>query len=211
MIPVAFLTAATISLFKLFVDMGISVDLMGKDFTPILFILLALYVIFTVGGILIFLEVIGPSFFVEIWPKPKGKQKGPKSTLFFKYVAETNIDTWMDYLCKKESKEFFKIEELQDKLIYDYTVESSLLAKKAQGKVKDNLFAHLFFYPSFCCLLLIACIGVLSYFNALDWIILGSVVLVILIFIYIEIQVLSKYRTEAKTYRIGLGKESKKE
>ena len=65
LIPVAFLTAATISLYRLFVDMGISVDLMEKDFTPILFLLLVLYIIFTVGGILIFFEVIGPSFFME--------------------------------------------------------------------------------------------------------------------------------------------------
>jgi hypothetical protein len=213
LIPVAFLTAAAVSLFGFFVDKGISVTFMETDITPIIPILFLLYILFTLGGILVFFEVIGPSFFLENLPIPTEKQKNPKSALFFKFIAEIDIDKWIGHFCRKEqdkSEEFLEIADLQEKLIYDYIAESSLLAKKTQGKVKDNLFAHLFFYLSFCCLLLMACIGILSYLEVSDWFILFLSVVIAHIFGYIEVQVFRKYRKEVKTYRKGLEKEVKK-
>lgn len=206
LIPVAFLTAATVSLFRFFVDKNISVEFMGINIISILFVL---YIIFTVGGILVFFEVIGPSFFMVNWPTSTERQKGPKSALFFKFIAETSIDKWISYFHETKSgepKRFLGIDELQDKLIYDYTAESSLLAKKAQGKVKDNLFGHLFFYPSFCSLLLMTSTGVLRYLDASHWLIFGFGVPIVCFFGYIEIQVFKKYKKEAKKYRKGLRK-----
>ncbi len=210
LIPVAFLTAAAVSLFKLFVDEEISVTFMEADIISILFLL---YILFTLGGILVFFEAIGPSFFLENLPIPTEKQKNPKSALFFKFIAEIDIDRWIGHFCRKEqdkSEEFLELADLQEKLIYDYIAESSLLAKKAQGKVKDNLFAHLFFYLSFCCLLLMTCIGILSYLDVSRWFILFLSVVIAHIFGYIEVQVFRKYRKEVKTYRKGLEKEVRK-
>ncbi|MBU7047159.1 MAG: hypothetical protein HXS54_12070 [Theionarchaea archaeon] len=211
LIPVAFLTAAAISLFRLFVDKEVTVTVMKTDVIPILFLL---YILFTMSGILVFFEVIGPSFFLENLPIPSKKQKNPKSTLFFKFIAETDIDRWIGHFCRKEqdkSEEFLEIADLQEKLIYDYIAESSLLAKKAQGKVKDNLFAHLLFYLSFCCFLLMACIGILGYLKVSEWVMFFLSVVIVHIFGYIEVQVFRKYRKEVKTYKKGLEKEVRRE
>lgn len=197
LIPVAFLASAATFLFSFLLEHGISVKLMGIDFIPLLFLS---YIFFTLSGILVFFEIIGPGFQISGWPpQEKGPKKAEnvKSILFFKFISELNVNDWMNILFTKEitekPKEFLETDELQEKIIYDFVVESYQLAKKAQGKVKKNLLAHLFFYPSFCSLFLMTYAGIISYLNGWNFATQSLTVLILAVFGRIEIKVFKKY------------------
>jgi hypothetical protein len=193
LIPITFLTGAATFLFKFLLDHNISFLWADINLIPVFFLL---YIFFTVGGIFVFFEIIGPSFYMKKWPSPKKGPKGPRSTLFFKLISRTDsIEEWVDYFYKKKDevpKHFLEVAELQDKLVYDFAVESFQLAKKAHHKSKRNLIAHMFFYPSFCSLLLMAFLGIVSLLGIRNFVSVFAVAIVA-VFVTLELKVIQKY------------------
>lgn len=173
---------------------------MGINIATLLFLI---YISLALCATILIIENIGPSFQTEGWPPPKKGPKGPKSILFFKFISEIDIETWINYFCRIEntekSEEFLKTDELQNKFVYDCTVESYQLAKKTHGKVKRNLLAHLLFYISFYFFLLMAYLGIISYFNAWDYRAKVFILVVTTFFLYITYKVVMKYKEEVKS------------
>lgn len=208
--PIAFLTAAAMSLFGSFMRDGITFLWGGVDLVIMFFLV---YIFCTLCGTILIIEVIGPSFEIKGgWPLRKKEQKssienpgnkddkeeklkGLRSIVFFKFILDNEREGWRDTIAKEEP------EILQKKLLYDYLNESYQLAKKTQGKVKRNLVAHLFFYPSFCSLLLMAFTGIFTYAKAQPWIILYFTGATLLIFGFFEIKKLLKLYDELKIGR----------
>jgi hypothetical protein len=193
LIPVTFLTSAATFLFGFMLNNDISLFWGEINVIPVFFLL---YMAFTIGGIFVFFEVIGPSFYTKQWPVPEKGPKGPPSALFFKLISKVDdVNKWVSYFSNREEKTqtYLDIDELQDKLIYDFSVESFQLAKKVHEKSRKNLFAHMFFYPSFCLLLLMAFSGVISLleeWNLVAWMVMGFIVA---FFVIIEAIVIRKY------------------
>lgn len=193
LIPVTFLTGAATFLFRFILDKDVVLLSRGINVIPLLFLL---YVFFTLCGIFIFFEVIGPSFYTKAWPVPEKGPDGPPSTLFFKLISKVkNVEVWVDYFCKGEedNSRFLDTKRLQEKLIYDYAVESYQLAKKAHEKSRKNLVAHMFFYPSFGLLLLMAFSGVISFLEEWNPVIWGLFGVIVAFFVAVEISIIHKY------------------
>lgn len=191
------ITGAAVALFAIFLEYNISFIWMGVNLTIVFFLV---YISLTLSATILIIENIGPSFQTEGWPPKEIGPKGPKSILFFKFIQEIDIDTWINTFCKKEnskeSEEFLKTDELQNKFVYDCMVESYQLAKKTHGKVRRNLLAHLLFYISFYLLLLMAYSGIITYFDAWDSVTIVLILVISVFFLYITYRVAKKYKGE---------------
>lgn len=194
-----FITGAAIALFALFLQYDISVSCNGINITILLFLT---YISLALGATILIIENIGPSFQTKGWPPSEKGPKGPKSLLFFKFISDTDIETWINYFYKKESTEksgkFLKTDELLNKFVYDCMVESYQLAKKTHGKVKRNLLAHLLFYISFYFFLLMAYLGIISYFQAWNYVTIAPLFVISAVFLYIMYRVAMKYKKETR-------------
>ena len=162
LIPIAFLTAAATFSFNFLFQEEISVIFKGINLIPLLFLG---YIISTSAGILLFLKVIGPSFYTKDWPQ---HEERPTSIFFFKLIGKIEtVEDWMNFIIKNpnnQNNEYIKTEDLTEKAIHDLTLESYQLSKKAIKKVKLNSLANIFFCISVCLFLLMISLGIIGYF-----------------------------------------------
>lgn len=130
------------------------------------------------------------------WPPKTESPGGPESILFFKLITKLKSDEWVETFFKKgtgKQENYLETDELRDKLIYDYAVESYQLAQKTMGKVRTNLIAHMFFYASFCSVFLMAYTAIISFLDIWSSTTNGLIFLILFVFGYIEVKVFRKY------------------
>jgi len=151
------------------------------------------YIISTIFGILLFFEVIGPSFYTKDWPHTEER---PPSIFFFTLIGKIEtVEEWMSFFIENindQNENYLQTEDLKKKAIHDFTIESYQLSKKAIRKVKLNLIAHFFFYISFCSLLLMVYIGIVDHFCSWSSFTMTIPIIIFLIFLYIEYRLIKK-------------------
>lgn len=145
LIPIAFLTAATTFSFNFLFQEEISVLFKGINLIPLLFLG---YIISTSFGILLFLKVIGPSFYTKDWPQ---HEERPASIFFFKLIGKIKtVEEWMNFFIEdpnSQNNDYLKTEDLTEKAVHDLTVESYQLSKKSYKKSKIKFISkHFFLY-----------------------------------------------------------------
>lgn len=163
-LSIAFLSAASASVFRAFVNNKIIFLVSGLELISITYFFSVLCVVL---GSLYIMDAVGPNLNIpSLWKSNRAQENEdkeevipykPTSIYFFEKIAEEDRNNWCNYFLKIDE------DELIDRACEDHVYESHLVAEKIQNKVSSIKTAKIFFIFSIILFVIFTFLGVTSY------------------------------------------------